>query len=64
MAFKHITVGPELSKAEWESEDAHEIDGKPAVDVIVPSLPPSEKKRVTNIYYDQVTGDLYVQVED
>jgi len=64
MAFKHVTAGAELTQAEWEATGMHEIDGSPAGDVIVVTVPPSEKKKITNMYWDPVTGDLYVQVED
>ena len=64
MAFKHRDVGGELDRTEWEGQDTHEIEGKPAGDVIVPSLPPVGKKRVQNIYYDPDTGEMFVEVED
>ncbi len=64
MSLKHKTAGVELSKDEWEAEDMHEIDGQDASEVIIPSLPPTQKKRVKNIYYDQDADDLYFEVED
>lgn len=64
MAFKHVTAGVDLTRVEWEGEDMHEIDGNLAGDVIVVTVPPSEKKKIKNMYWDPETGNLYVQIED
>lgn len=62
--FKHQTVGTKLTQSEWESAGLHQIDGNPALDVIVVSNPPSGKCKILNMYYDPDIGKAVFQYED
>jgi len=64
MGLKHGSVGTQLTKAEWEADDVHELAGRPAGEVIVTSVPPSGKCRIVNLYYDPVTDKAIVEYED
>jgi len=67
--FKHRQVRESLqgrieSSRHWEAMDMHEIDGRPAGDVILVSLPPSGKCRILNIYWDPVSEKAVFEYED
>jgi len=62
--MKHASVGNALTQAEWEAEDIHLIDGLPAGQVLMTSIPPSGMCRVLNIYYDPQQGKAIVEYDD
>jgi len=64
MSLKHASVGDQLTRAEWEGDDLHELNGQPAADVIVTSIPPLGMCRIINIYYDPEQDKAIVQYDD
>ena len=64
--FKHRSVGTQLTQAEFEELDLHELDGVQFGNIVVKSEPPSGYYKVVNLYVEKVGAvyKLVVQHED
>ena len=64
--FKHKSVGGELTQAEFEGLDLHELDGVLFGNIVIVSKPPSGYYKVVNLYCEKVgaTYQLVVEHED
>ena len=61
--FKHKSVGTQLTQAEFEDLELHELDGVQFGNIVVKSEPPSGYYKVVNIYCEKV-GSIYKLVVD
>jgi len=62
--LRHKSVGIDLTQVEWEAGDSHEIDGSPAGEVVVTSVPPSGGCKILNVYFDPEVEKMIVEYED
>lgn len=61
--FKHKTVGTQLTQAEFEALDLHELDGVQFGTIVLKSKPPSGYYKVVNLYVEKVGANYKLKVE-
>lgn len=61
--FKHKSVGTQLTQAEFEGVDLHELDGVQFGTIVLKSKPPSGYYKVVNLYVEKVGANYKLKVE-